>query len=258
MSLLRVTPVQADLQWESPAANRAHFDTLLAPLAGRTDVVVLPEMFTTGFTMQPQGVAERMDGETVAWLRGRAKQLDAVITGSLVIEEEGNYRNRLIWMQPDGTHAHYDKRHGFSPAGEQEVYRNGERRLTVAWRGWRVCPLICYDLRFPVWSRNADLDYDLIIYTANWPAARAAHWRSLLSARAIENQAFCVGVNRVGRDANALTYRGDSRVIDYAGEVRWAAALGTATGTVALDRKALRSYRERLPFFADADRFELG
>ena len=160
-------------------------------------------------------------------------------------------------MRPDGTHAHYDKRHGFSPAGEHEVYRNGDQRLIVQLGEWRICPMICYDLRFPVWSRNMKAAYDLLLYTANWPSARASHWRTLLRARAIENQAYCVGVNRVGEDDNGLQYRGDSSIIDPLGETRWSAAVGAAVATVTIGLETLRDYREKLAFLPDADGFEL-
>ena len=254
--MLRISPVQSALHWELPAANRAHFDALLAPLAGRTDLVILPEMWTSGFTMNAAKVAEPMDGPSVDWLRATAARLGAVVTGSQVIVENDTYHNRLIWMRPDGSYAQYDKRHGFSPAGEHEVYRNGTAPLTVELQGWRIRPLICYDLRFPVWSRNVD-NYDLLLYTANWPAARALHWRTLLAARAIENQAYCVGVNRVGTDGKGLAYRGDSTVIDPLGEVLWSAAQVATVTTVALDLDARRDYRERLPFWRDADPFTL-
>ena len=255
MDKLRITPVQCALHWEDQRANIERFDRLLRGLDGKTDVIVLPEMFTSGFTMRPAAVAEQMEGPSMKWMHTQALATAAVITGSLVIEENGVYRNRLIWMRPDGSYDYYDKRHGFSPAGEHTIYERGQRRLITTWHGWRVCPMVCYDLRFPAWSRNLNAAYDLLIYTANWPTARAAHWRTLLRARAIENQAYCVGVNRIGTDDNGLHYRGDSQVIDMAGEVRWAAAVDEAVKTVTLDAGALRDYRKKLAFLADATPF---
>ena len=258
MQDLRVTPVQAALIWEDPAANRAHFDRLLQELPGRTDVVVLPEMFTTGFTMNPAPVAEPMDGPTVAWMREQAGRLDAVVTGSLVIEENGAYHNRLVWMRPDGSYDTYDKRHRFAMAGEHEHYARGNERLVTVWRGWRVCPLICYDLRFPVWARNDD-SYDLLIYTANWPDRRAYDWLTLLRARAIENQCYVVGVNRTGTDAGGHHYRGDSCVVDPGWRrMLWHAAHEPALATVTLAGSHLAQVRESLPFLRDRDSFTVG
>ena len=171
MTNLHITTVQTNLQWEAPAANRAMFDSKLEPLAGQTDVVVLPEMFTTGFSMNAAALAENMNGTTLKWMTKQAARLNAVLTGSLIIQEDGNYYNRLVWMRPDGTYDTYDKRHLFTMADEHLTYTAGTERLITEWRGWRVCPLVCYDLRFPVWARNTE-GYDLLIYTANWPIMR--------------------------------------------------------------------------------------
>ncbi len=256
MESLRITTVQAPLEWEQPQANRAAFEKWLAPLAGQTDLVVLPEMWTSGFTMQPEKVAEPMDGPSIAWMHAQAARLDAAIAGSLVIEEASRYYNRLIWMPPDGQMQWYDKRHLFSLAGEHKAYTPGTRRLVLEWRGWRICPLICYDLRFPVWSRNTE-DFDLLLYVANWPEPRRMHWRQLLVARAIENQCFVAGVNRVGMDANGHKYSGDTSIIDYRGEVEYHVEGVEDVFTLSLDRASMWHYRQQFNFLADRDRFTI-
>jgi len=212
MNPLKVTLLQAKIAWQDPAANLTHYAGMLENI-GPTDLIILPEMFTTGFTMDPATNAETMGGTAVRWMAERAKAHQAVVTGSLVIEEAGEYYNRLIWMRPDGTCATYNKRHLFAMAGEHEHYVAGRERLVVELNGWRICPMVCYDLRFPVWARNDDA-YDLLIYTANWPNRRSYDWNTLLKARAIENQCYVVAVNRVGTDANGHEYNGDSCVID--------------------------------------------
>ena len=257
MNDLRATLVQTSIVWEDPTANRARYDDLLAGLAGTTDLVVLPEMFTTGFTMNPAPNAETMEGATVEWLRDTAARLEAVVTGSIVIAAEGGYYNRLLWMHPDGKLQTYDKRHRFAMAGEDEHYRAGNRRMIAEVRGWRVCPLVCYDLRFPVWSRNDDA-YDLLLYTANWPDRRAYDWNTLLRARAIENQSYVVAVNRIGTDAAGHTYAGDSCVIDPG----WRKTLYHAEAreevhTEVLSADHLREVRGKLPFLRDRDDFTL-
>ena len=255
---LRITLVQQGLAWQDPAENRTRFQTLLAPLAGQTDLVILPETFTTGFTMEAQRVGEPPEGPTAAWLRRLAAELDAAITGSLITTEDGHHYNRLLWAQPDGTLRHYDKRHLFRMGGEHEHFTAGRGACSVQWRGFAICPLVCYDLRFPVFSRRrAQLDYDLLVYVANWPAARAYPWRQLLIARAIENQAYVAGVNRIGPDGGGIEHRGESLVCDFLGQPL--AQLGTepALRTVELDLQVLRAFRERFPAHLDADRFTL-
>jgi len=255
---LRVSLIQTGLVWHDAAANRVAFDGLLAPLAGRTDIVVLPEMFTSGFTMEPAAVAEPPAGETATWLAEQAARLDAAVTGSIVGTEHGRYVNRLLWMTPDGAAAQYDKRHLFRMAREFQHYAAGSRRLVVDWRGWRICPLVCYDLRFPVWSRNLARDrYDLLVYVANWPAARRSAWRALLPARAIENLAYCVGVNRVGADPAGIEYAGESAAYDYLGKSLVDCGGEMRVETVTLGRRALDAYREKFPAHLDADEFEL-
>lgn len=257
MTDLTVTLIQTVIEWENPAANLRHYSGLMDQIDGPTDLIILPEMFTTGFTMNPYDHAESMDGPGIQWLAKQAAERNCVITGSLVIEEAGNYYNRLIWMQPDGTYQTYDKRHLFAMAGEHEHYVAGKNRLVTRLKGWRICPLICYDLRFPVWARNA-ADYDLLIYTANWPEKRAYDWRTLLKARAIENQCYTIGVNRVGTDANGHGYHGDSCVIDPGWrqtlyEVEKVEAVHTET----LSAAHLHEVRQRLPFLQDRDGFKI-
>lgn len=254
---MKVSLVQTTLSWEDPAANLEQIGAQLKQLPPSTDLVVLPEMFTTGFTMNPAPVAEQTEGPTLDWLRTQAAQFNAAFTGSYVVQANGSFYNRLAWVFPDGTYKTYDKRHLFTLAGEDQFYTAGTERLVVEWKGWKICPLICYDLRFPVWSRN-DVDYDLLIYVANWPERRRHHWRSLLMARAIENQVYTIGLNRVGVDGKDIRYTGDSCLIDYAGEIRASLAMETATVTVELDQTRQAAYRERYAFLADQDSFTIG
>ena len=253
MPHLKIALVQTELAWEDPGANRARFDERLTVLDGAPDLVVLPEMFTTGFSMAGPRLAETMDGPSVEWLRNKAVQLKAHLTGSLIIEEAGTVYNRLLWATPDGKLDHYDKRHLFRMSGEHRVYGAGHHYLTVTIGPWRVRPFICYDLRFPVWTRNVAQAYDLALFVANWPAARAAHWMTLLKARAIENQAYVVGVNRVGRDGNGQAYAGDSMVLDPLGKVLYHAANREVVHTLDLDLARLEDYRRQFPAWRDAD-----
>ena len=256
MENLNVGLIQSDLSWENIDANLEHLENQLANIAPTVDLVILPEMFSTGFSMEPAKVAEAMKGKTVQWLAEHAKRLGAVLTGSIIIEEEGNYYNRLVWMRPDGSYATYDKRHLFTLAGEHEVYTAGKMPLYVEVKGWKVCPLICYDLRFPVWSRNT-VNYDLLIYVANWPEKRNTAWKSLLRARAIENQAYTIGVNRVGRDGNDLDYSGDSSIIDYAGALQFQVSNIEGVFTATLSYEKQQAFRKKLQFLADRDQFEI-
>lgn len=256
MQNLTITLMQTGLHWHQPEANRQVFTEFAAGMAGRTDLLILPEMFTTGFTMQARGVAEEMDGETVRWMADLARDLDTTVTGSLVIREPAGYFNRLIWMPPDGRVAHYDKRHLFRMADEQDHYTAGRRRRIFRIGDWRICPLVCYDLRFPVWSRGID-DFELLLYVANWPASRRSAWQTLLPARAVENLCYCAGVNRVGTDGNGVDYAGDSGAWDFLG--RAVAECGDRPGAVSveLDGAALARYRDKFPAHLDADQFEL-
>lgn len=264
MDDLRVSLVQGDTVWHDPDANRAMYAELVAPLAGRTDLVLLPETFTSGFSNEALASAEDMQGPTVAWIRDQARRLDAVVTGSVQIRDGQGVYNRLLWATPDGGLEHYDKRHLFRMAKEHERYAAGRERITVELKGWRVCPLVCYDLRFPVFIRNRygveapeRFDYDLLLFVANWPSPRRYAWQTLLRARAIENLSYVAAVNRVGTDGNGLAYSGDSVALDFLGQplVEFGAQAQVATTT--LSAAALAAHRERFPAQLDADRFDL-
>ena len=255
MQDLRVSLVQQALAWEDPADNRQQFAALLDAQRPDTDLIVLPEMFTTGFSMNALANAEEPGGETEQWLRAMAERHACAVTGSIAVREGDDVFNRLLFATPD-TLFHYDKRHLFRMAGEHKRYAAGRDRVIIKWRDWRIKPEVCYDLRFPVFSRNRQ-DYDLLFYVANWPAPRAAHWRSLLVARAIENLACVVGVNRIGRDANDIDYSGDSMAIDARGEVVADLRDRATIETVTFSAQDLASYRERFPAYMDADEFLL-
>ena len=250
---LTVTLVQSELVWEDSAANLAALGGQLSSGAMDTDLIVLPEMFASGFSMNPAPIAQRMDGPAVAWMSAVAAEQNAAVAGSLIIAEGGKYYNRLIWAAPDGGLATYDKRHRFRMAGEHDVYAAGDRLLTVNWRGWRIRPFICYDLRFPLWTRNLGNAYDVALFVANWPERRAPHWRQLLVARAIENQCYVVGVNRVGTDGNGVFYSGDSAVIAPEGEVLFESRIDAGCHTHVLSRHRLDAYRKSFPAWMDAD-----
>ncbi len=265
MDNLRVSLVQGNTRWHDPKGNRAYYGDLIAPLRGTTDLVVLPETFTSGFSNDAIAQAEAMDGPTVEWMREQARVLDAAICGSVQLRDDGKVYNRLLFVTPDGQVQAYDKRHLFSFAGEHERYAGGEARLVVAWRGWRICPLVCYDLRFPVFSRNridADRqgqpDYDLLVYVANWPSVRAYPWNTLLRARAIENLAYVAAVNRVGTDGNGHHYSGDSAVIDFLGHPVSLCTDEEVVSTTTLLAVELAAHRTRFPALMDADAFMLG
>jgi omega-amidase len=253
---MKVTTIQARLNWENAEANRAYFSEKIAGLSEATDLVILPEMFSTGFSMNATALAETMDGPTLDWLRNEALKLGAAITGSFIAKDGDHYHNRLIWMQPDGQFFHYDKRHLFTFAGEHEHYDAGQKHLIVEWKGWKIMPLICYDLRFPVWSRNVQ-GYDLLIYVANWPEARSYAWQSLLTARAIENQAYTIGVNVVGQDGKGISYSGDTVIHNYAGEVLYRVSHTEDVFTLELDKTAQVEFRAKFAFLNDRDGFEL-
>jgi predicted amidohydrolase len=255
---LNVMLLQADLAWEAPAVNRQRLEALMPRAGSGIDLVVLPEMFATGFTMNAAPLAESMDGPSVRWLRRQAETSGAHVAGSLVIAESGRYFNRLLWATPDAGLYAYDKRHLFRMAGEHRVYSAGRQRLTVSCGGWSIRPFVCYDLRFPVWCRNREAQrYDVALFVANWPAARADHWRALLRARAIENQCFVLGVNRVGSDGAGRTYRGDTLAVDPRGEVIVHAAHQACRTEARLSAELLRSWRAEFPAWADADRFHI-
>jgi omega-amidase len=258
MRTLRVALVQQPLVWHDPGANRARFEALLAPLAGRVDLIVLPETFTTGFSMEVERIAEAAEGETCEWLTQLAARLDSAVTGSVVTLEGGHHYNRLLWAAPGAGLRHYDKRHLFRMGREHLHFTPGRVAWSVVWRGFRICPLVCYDLRFPVFSRRrAELDYDILLYVANWPAARAEAWRALLRARAIENQVYVIGVNRVGADGRGVPYAGDSTAIDFLGKSLAEAGSTPAVVSVELAAAPLAAFRESFPAHLDADRFTL-
>lgn len=265
MQDLRVSIIQGETRWHDPAANREHYASLIAPLHGATDLVVLPETFTSGFSNDAIGSAEDMDGPTVDWVRAQAARLGAAITGSVQLRTQDGVFNRMLFATPDGDLKFYDKRHLFSFAKEHERYAAGHERVVVEWKGWRILLQVCYDLRFPVFSRNrldvtqaAQADYDLAVYVANWPSARAYPWKTLLRARAIENLAYVVGVNRVGTDGNGLHYSGDSAVIDFLGHPVNECMDEEVVATATLNATELQAHRERFPALRDADGFSLG
>lgn len=264
MHNLRVSLIQGDTQWHDPEANRDDYGGLIAPLRGLTDLVVLPETFTSGFSNDAIDRAERMDGPTVAWMLEQAQALDAAVTGSVQLRDGDGVYNRMLWATPDGALQHYDKRHLFRYAGEHKRYAAGRERLTVELKGWRINPQVCYDLRFPVFCRNrfdverpGALDFDLQLFVANWPAERAYAWKTLLRARAIENLCYVVGVNRVGRDGNGIDYAGDSAVIDFLGRAVSECADAPVVVTTTLQAAELAAHRERFPAMLDGDRFEM-
>lgn len=258
MEDLKVTIVQSSLHWENVDANIAAFAGKLSKVpAGETDLIVLPEMFTTGFTMNAEGVAEQENGKALSWMKSVAKEKSAVITGSVVIKDDNGFYNRMFWVRPDGTYETYNKRHLFRMANEHHTYVVGDKKWIVELKGWRFRPLICYDLRFPVWSRNRN-DYDCLIYVANWPESRNFPWKQLLIARAIENQSYVIGVNRVGTDGHNQTYSGDSAVLGPKGEqLSKTQAHEEAVETVMLSAKWLKEFREIFPAHLDADAFEI-
>lgn len=255
--MLTVALIQTALYWENPTANLAMLEEKIAEITQKVDLIVLPEMFTTGFSMKPEVLAEPMNLTTFKWMRQMAEQSGAVLSGSYIVQEKGQYFNRLLWMPPNGEYDYYDKRHLFRMGKEHEHYTEGQRRIIKEINGWRICPLICYDLRFPVWARNQGLVYDLLLYVANWPAVRRGPWNTLLQARAIENLSYVLGVNRVGEDGHGVAHAGDSVVIDFKGDLLTDRDSAEKTVIYTLDKDALMSFRERFPAHMDADAFEI-
>ena len=254
---LKVALIQSNLVWENPEQNRINFTNKISLITQPVDLIILPEMFTSGFTMHPNQVAESMTGDTVLWMQKLATQKNTAITGSVVIKENSNYYNRLLFVFPNGEIEHYDKKHTFTLAGEHKAYKAGSTVLMVNYLGWKICPLVCYDLRFPVWARNSS-DYDVLLYVANWPKVRIAAWDTLLKARAIENMSYCIGVNRVGLDGNNFEYSGHSAAYDVLGERLDAITIGKeATEIVTLKKDHISKYREKLGFLNDRDQFTL-
>jgi omega-amidase len=291
MSTLTITTIQSNLHWEDKAANLQMFEDKIRQLQQKTELVILPEMFSTGFSMQPEKLAEKMDGITITWMKKLSAEKKIILTGSLIIEDEGNYYNRLVWMLPNGQYGFYDKRHLFAYGQEDQHYTPGNKRLIASVKGWKINLQVCYDLRFPVWSRQkpdattlADLvaseleakdfplppaeeggasvvtpdwvpEYDVLVYVANWPERRNHAWKTLLQARAIENQCYVVGVNRVGNDGNGIYHTGDSMIVDAMGSVMYTKPDIEDIFTITLQKEPLDEIRNKLPFLKDADRF---
>lgn len=253
---MKIALIQTALVWENPKENRKLLEVKINSIVEGVDLIVLPEMFTSGFTMQPSVVAETMDGETISWLQHWAKVKNTAITGSLVIAEDGKYYNRLVFVFPSGEIQTYDKRHLFALAGENKVYSDGKNKVIIEYKGFRFCVLICYDLRFPVFSRNVE-EYDILIYVANWPETRIKAWDILLKARAVENMSYTIGVNRVGVDNVGLVYSGHSQVVDFMGDYLLEPQKVEGIFIVELDKNKLLETRKKLPFLKDKDDFSL-
>jgi len=253
---MKIALIQTELSWENPNENKALLQEKINAISQYVDLIVLPEMFTSGFTMNPKNIAQSMQGEAISWLKETAKDKDCAITGSLVIEENGNYFNRLVFVFPNGEIQTYDKRHLFTLAGEDKVYTAGKDKLIVDYKGFKICPLICYDLRFPVFARNVE-DYDVLIYVANWPKPRVNAWDILLKARAVENMSYVIGVNRVGFDENNHEYVGHSQAVDFLGNYLQEPQEIEGVFIVELDKTELIETREKLNFLNDRDEFKL-
>ncbi len=261
-NVLNVSLVQSRIHWLDIQANLEWYASRLEQLNTRSDLIVLPEMFNTGFSMEASRFAETMDGPTMRWMSEMSAHYQAALIGSIMVQDRGHFYNRLIWMFPDGRYEYYDKRHLFRMAGEHQTYSPGQSRLIINYKGWRICPMVCYDLRFPVWSRNrligSEYDYDCLIYIANWPEKRSQAWKSLLVARAIENQCYVVGVNRVGADGNQIQYSGDSGVFDFLGQkCSTTERFGDRVETVSLYKDQLSEFRQNFPALLDADQFSI-
>jgi len=256
MQDLKIAMIQSQLHWEDIDPNLTMFGDKIKAIKEPVDIIVLPEMFSTGFSMKPEGIAEQFPGKALMWMTDMAREMDCVITGSIMTEEEGHYYNRLIWMQPTGSFSIYNKRHLFSMAGEEKVYTPGSTKLVETIKGWKICPMVCYDLRFPVWIRNVE-EYDALIFVANWPEKRIQQWRKLLQARAIENQCFVVGLNRVGKDGNDFNYTGSSMAVDTQGEIMAEIGNEEKAEFVTLNHESLELTRRYMPFLADMDGFEI-
>jgi predicted amidohydrolase len=260
--------IQSSLFWEDKGANLDMLAQKIRSIVEPTEIIVLPEMFNTGFSMQPEKMGETMDGPTLDWMRRLSAEKKAILTGSLIIEENGKYFNRLIWMMPNGQLGYYDKRHLFAFAGEDQHYTPGNKRLIASVKGWKINLQICYDLRFPVWARQqlnnaveqedaVNKEYDILLYVANWPEKRNHAWKTLLTARAIENQCFTIGVNRVGVDGNNIAHSGDSMLVGPLGEVLYHCAYEEAVFHIRLQKEEVNNTRERFPFWKDADDFTI-
>ncbi len=257
MDNLKITVFQGYLFWENIDKNLQNISLRLSGIREKTDLIILPEMFNTGFTMNVGPLAESMNGKTMQWMEAVAKKYDCVVTGSLIITENNKFYNRLIWMRNNGTFEYYDKRHLFALGKEHQTYTAGKKRLIVELKGWKICPVICYDLRFPVFLRNKDAVYDLLLVVANWPEKRSLHWRTLIPARAVENQSYIVAVNRVGHDGNEVYHSGDSNCIDPNGNVVYYKRDEEDVYTFTINAEELIKVRNAMPFLADADNFKI-
>lgn len=257
MSTLKITTFQAYLFWENTDKNLQNLALRLSSIREKTELIVLPEMFSTGFTMNAETLAEEMDGKTMKWMHQQAVKFASVITGTIIIKEQDKFFNRLIWMRPDGTYEYYDKRHLFGLGKEDDTYTAGNQKLFVELNGWKICPIICYDLRFPVWLRNKGAEYDMLLVVASWPERRSLHWRTLIPARAIENQAYVVAVNRVGHDGNEVYHSGDSMCIDPNGNVVYYKPNDEDLYTFTINKLEVEKSRRAFPFLKDADDFKL-
>lgn len=253
---MKVALIQSLLVWENPQANRNNFEEKINAISEIVDLIVLPEMFTTGFTMNPIKVAETMQGKTILWLQSLAKAKNSAITGSLIIKENNNFYNRLVFVFPSGEMEFYDKRHLFTLAGEDKVYTSGKEKLIVEYLGWKICPLVCYDLRFPVFARNVE-EYDALLYVANWPKPRINAWDILLQARSVENMCYTIGVNRIGLDASNFEYVGHSQAVDFLGNYILEPRVTEGVFIVELNKEKLLDTRNKLGFLNDRDSFEL-
>jgi omega-amidase len=262
MSSLHFTLIQTALHWEDKNANLQMLEQKIQSILEPTNVVILPEMFSTGFSMNPEQLAETVDGPTLRWMKKVSASKKIILTGSAIIEEEGKNYNRLVWMLPNGQYGYYDKRHLFAYGEEDKHYSAGTKRLIASVNGWKINLMVCYDLRFPVWARQqfgeeGNFEYDVLIYVANWPEKRNLAWKSLLRARAIENQCYVIGVNRVGNDGNNIYHSGDSMVIDPLGEILYEKANEEDVFTIPLSKERLKEIREKFQFWRDADSFEI-
>lgn len=253
---MKIGLIQSSLYWEDPKKNRDYFESKINTINEKVDLIVLPEMFTSGFTMTPENVAETMQGETVTWLKVLAKVKNAAITGSLVIAENSNFYNRMVFVFPSGEIQFYDKKHLFTLAGEDKVYASGRQKKIVDYLGWKICLQVCYDLRFPGFSRNLE-EYDLLIYVASWPEIRINAWDALLKARAIENMCFAIGVNRIGEDHNGYRYTGHSQVVDFLGNYSVEPIESESIRFAELDKEKMLQIRQKLGFLNDRDTFEI-
>jgi predicted amidohydrolase len=259
MSSLTITIIQSSLVWENKKTNLENFSKKIDSIKDKTELVILPEMFSTGFSMKPELLAETMNGETGEWMKKISREKKIIITGSVIIEENGKYFNRLVWMLPNGQYGVYDKRHLFAFADEHNHYSAGSKRLIAQVNGWKINLQVCYDLRFPVWARQQSPgEYDVLVNVANWPEKRITAWKTLLQARAIENQCYVIGVNRVGDDGNGIHYSGESMIVDPFGDILYSKRDEEDVFTYTLQKEKITTAREKFPFWRDADQFTIG